>query len=125
MKKDENPLTCQVGGDHYRSMKVQPIEVIQDFNLSFAEGSALKYVSRWRKKGGFQDLEKAVQCLRFEIHKHESNRNLDKLVEFVTQFNELEMIILTLICSHKTKAAIEAITALIQAELNKRMEPHD
>jgi hypothetical protein len=31
--------------------------------LGYLEGTAVKYVSRWRSKGGIQDLEKAVQGL--------------------------------------------------------------
>lgn len=56
-------LNTQVGGDHYRSMRIQPLEYIVMNDLSFAEGSIVKYVSRWRKKGGVQDLKKARQTL--------------------------------------------------------------
>lgn len=49
----------QVGGDHYRKMKIQPIEYILGNGLPFIEGSIIKYVSRWRDKGGIDDLRKA------------------------------------------------------------------
>lgn len=52
-------LDTQVAGDHYKSMKIQPIEFIHANNLPFAEGSIIKYVSRWRNKNGIKDLEKA------------------------------------------------------------------
>lgn len=53
------PLEVQVGGDHYKSMAIQPIEYIHANNIPFAEGSVIKYVSRWRAKNGIKDLEKA------------------------------------------------------------------
>ena len=53
------PLEVQVGGDHYRSMVIQPIEYIHANNIPFAEGNVIKYVSRWRAKNGIKDLEKA------------------------------------------------------------------
>tara|TARA_B100001750_G_C15370467_1_gene527031 strand:+ start:75 stop:299 length:225 start_codon:yes stop_codon:yes gene_type:complete len=49
----------QVGGNHYRDMKIQPIEYITKNGLNYAEGNVVKYVSRWRKKGGIEDLRKA------------------------------------------------------------------
>lgn len=53
------PLDLQVGGDHYKSLTIQPIEYIHANNIPFAEGSVIKYVSRWRAKNGIKDLEKA------------------------------------------------------------------
>jgi hypothetical protein len=55
----------QVGGDHYSSMEFQPIDYILGNQLGFAEGAVIKYVSRWRKKGGVQDLDKAAEFIRF------------------------------------------------------------
>jgi hypothetical protein len=57
-----SPCNCynknQIGGDHY-SQPIQPIEYIQKNNLSFCEGSVVKYISRHRKKNGKEDLLKA------------------------------------------------------------------
>jgi len=48
----------QVGGEHY-AMKIEPIEYIEENNLPFHEANVVKYVSRWRSKNGFEDLQKA------------------------------------------------------------------
>lgn len=53
------PLATQVGGDHYKKLAIQPIEYIHANGIGFAEGSVIKYVTRWRDKGGLRDLEKA------------------------------------------------------------------
>ena len=54
-------LYTQVGGDHYSKRAIQPIEFIAANDLNFMEGSIVKYIVRWRDKGGFQDLEKIKQ----------------------------------------------------------------
>ena len=51
-------LDVQVAGDHYKGKAIQPIEYIHANNLNFSEGSIIKYVTRWREKGGIKDLEK-------------------------------------------------------------------
>ncbi len=52
----------QVGGDHYKAA-YQHWDWVADTELPYLEGCATKYISRWRKKGGKQDLEKAVSYL--------------------------------------------------------------
>ena len=49
----------QVGGDHYRKMKIQPIEFITANNLGFCVGNIIKYVVRYPHKNGKEDLLKA------------------------------------------------------------------
>ena len=60
-------LEKQVSGDHYKSLKIQPIEFIHANGIPFAEGSVIKYVTRWRDKGGVADLEKAKHFLELLI----------------------------------------------------------
>lgn len=52
-------LDVQVSGDHYKSMAIQPVEFIHANNIPYLEGNVIKYVARWRSKGGIADLEKA------------------------------------------------------------------
>lgn len=51
-------LDVQIGGSHYQKAAIQPIEYIHANDLSFIEGSIVKYITRWRNKNGVQDLEK-------------------------------------------------------------------
>jgi hypothetical protein len=60
-------LEKQVSGSHYKSLKIQPIEFIHANGIPFAEGSVIKYVTRWRDKGGIADLEKAKHFLELLI----------------------------------------------------------
>lgn len=57
----------QVAGDHYKNQKIQPIEYIMANQLPFAEGCIVKYVTRWRDKGGIEDLRKIKQYCDFII----------------------------------------------------------
>ena len=49
----------QVGGTHYAAA-YQHWDVIEDWGVGYLEGCATKYLTRWRKKNGLQDLEKAL-----------------------------------------------------------------
>lgn len=52
-------LEKQVGGKHYES-EYQPIQFMADFQLNYIQGNVLKYVTRYKKKNGREDLEKAI-----------------------------------------------------------------
>lgn len=56
-------LQTQVGGQHYKGMRIQPVEYCHANGIPFAEGCVIKYVSRWRDKGGVDDLKKARHFL--------------------------------------------------------------
>ena len=59
----------QIGGEHYKSKGIQPIEYIMANELDFCEGNVIKYVSRWRQKNGLDDLLKAKHYLEFLIER--------------------------------------------------------
>lgn len=52
-------LDTQIGGTHYKGFVIQPVEFIHKNKIGFCEGSSIKYLCRWRDKGGVADLEKA------------------------------------------------------------------
>ena len=84
----------QIGGDHYRS-EYQHWDFVEQAGLGYLEGCATKYVSRWRKKNGLQDLEKADHYLKKLIELYDSiNRGprgmaSEREVERFTQSNHL------------------------------------
>lgn len=51
-------LKTQPGGDHYRKMKIQPIEYIVANGIDFLAGNIIKYASRHSSKGGAADIRK-------------------------------------------------------------------
>lgn len=56
-------LATQIGGGHYKKMKIQVVEFAHANNIGYMEGSAIKYLCRWRDKGGIQDLQKAMHYI--------------------------------------------------------------
>ena len=54
-----HPLLTQVGGDHYKRMKIQPMEFSMANGLDACQHTIIKYVTRFRDKGGVEDLRKA------------------------------------------------------------------
>jgi hypothetical protein len=70
----KTPLQTQVGGQHYKDMAIQPLEYIHKNGIPFLEGNAIKYLSRWRKKGGIQDLEKARHMVDMLIQLERPNQ---------------------------------------------------
>ena len=50
----------QVGGKHYKNFKLQPIEFITANNLNFIQGCVIKYICRFDKKNGNEDLDKVI-----------------------------------------------------------------
>ena len=53
-----SPLNMQVGGEHYKTMAIQPVQFITENNLGFLEGCIVNRISRWRSKDGIKDLHK-------------------------------------------------------------------
>ena len=64
--------SIQHGGNHYKQFKYETWDVIADWGLGYFDGNAVKYLSRWRHKGGVEDLRKA-------------RHYIDKLIEMETQ----------------------------------------
>ena len=60
-------LNRQVDGNHYKDLPIQPAEYIYANAMGYFEGNVVKYVSRWRKKNGIADLEKAKHYIELLI----------------------------------------------------------
>ena len=70
-------LSKQVAGNHYKDLPIQPVQYIYANALGYFEGNVVKYISRWRKKNGIADLEKAKHyielLIELEARKADSN----------------------------------------------------
>jgi hypothetical protein len=67
---------------HYADKKIEVIDYIRDTLTStgftdYCGGNVLKYVSRWRKKGGIEDLKKAQVYLGWMIEGAEKEIDTD------------------------------------------------
>jgi hypothetical protein len=68
-KAGYDSLGKQVGGKHYKSMKIQPAEFINENKLLFAEGNAIKYICRHSTKGKEEDVKKAIHYLEMILER--------------------------------------------------------
>lgn len=62
----------QIGGDHYKGAPVEHWDFVLMHKMPYLEAQIFKYVLRWRKKNGIEDLRKA-------------RHYLDKLIEWEVQ----------------------------------------
>lgn len=78
----------QVGGSHYAGYAIQPLEFCVKNNIPFLEGNVIKYICRWRKKNGIQDLEKAKHYIEMLIELEKANvANTNKQMEDLRNYN--------------------------------------
>jgi len=85
-------LEIQVGGGHYKSLAIQPVRFWQSNLMGASEGSAIKYVTRWRDKGGVEDLRKARHFLDLILDDRLYLRNFKQLRQCVFPTREMEAI---------------------------------
>ena len=65
-----NANSKQVGGEHYRS-RIQHWDYVLANDIPYMEAQIIKYVTRWRKKNGVDDLHKAQHFLE-KLIEHEA-----------------------------------------------------
>ena len=53
-------LETQIGGEHYKGYKIQPIEFFIANGIKAAESYIIKYACRHRDKGGAEDIKKLI-----------------------------------------------------------------
>jgi hypothetical protein len=76
-----NPNEKQIGGDHYQA-EYQHWDFVADNGLGYLEGCATKYLARWPKKNGLQDLQKALHyCEKMRslaaVHRYVARQNVE------------------------------------------------
>ena len=65
-------LDTQVGGNHYQSMKIQPIEYTMANKMNPLQHTVIPPVSRYQAKNGIEDLKKAIHSLELLIQFEEA-----------------------------------------------------
>jgi len=74
LDSSSSPLSEQIGGSHYKTMKIQPIEFIMANDLDFCQGNIVKYTCRYKQKGGVEDLNKVIHYARLLIENIEKEK---------------------------------------------------
>lgn len=107
----------QIGGKHYKR-EYQHWDAVDDLDLHYYLGCATKYVSRWQEKNGLEDLRKSLHYISKAEEKGRYPEELtpdqvNLLGVFCNQLNEVDGIIIKLICSGNYDEATKLINELI------------
>lgn len=73
LKQEAALRNKQVGGTHYNRHTIQPWDIIDEYNLCFYRGNALKYLLRRKGDQGKQDIQKAIHYLEKILDKEFKN----------------------------------------------------
>ena len=86
-------LKTQVGGDHYKKYKKQPLEFAEKLGLTPTIFCAFKYLTRFKDKGKpDEDIGKCLHCIDIFVEIGETKQlqcSDDELFEFLGQFEKL------------------------------------
>lgn len=74
-KLELNELNRQVDGNHYKGFGIEPMEYIIANDLNFLQGNVIKYMARYKLKGGLTDLRKAEHYLAIIIELEEQKNS--------------------------------------------------
>jgi hypothetical protein len=74
----------QIAGTHYSNKAIQPWDFITSNNIGYLEGNVIKYISRWKEKGGVNDLLKAQHYLEKLLELQGIKKDTQSLVDEVS-----------------------------------------
>ena len=85
----QSAMDVQIGGDHYKKLKIQPMEYSMANNLDACQHTAIKYITRFRDKGGVADLEKAKHVIDMLIEFEQKSKSEAALEALARNAQEL------------------------------------
>lgn len=84
----------QIAGTHYQGT-YQHWDFVEDTGIGYLLGCATKYISRWRKKNGTQDLEKALHYLeKYQEKYHYRNTDYQHWDRFIKPMHSVDQAIM-------------------------------
>lgn len=65
--RDQRASDKQISGSHYKKYPIQPYHYCFVNKLNNLQSEAISYITRYKDKGGKQDLEKAIHTIELLI----------------------------------------------------------
>ena len=91
MKPEQpNANERQVGGDHYKGKPFEHWDVVIEHDLDYFQGQVTKYLMRWKKKNGLEDLMKARHYLDKYIEAVEAGKVEDPVQTAMMRGDEIK-----------------------------------
>lgn len=104
----------QVGGSHYKDMKIQPFAFMTSRQYSKTQGDLFQYVLR---KKNNDDLEKAIHVCRLDREARDLDYDIEQFIK-ANEIPEKTAMILRLIDSIGDDSGVD-YTSIIEWELHK------
>lgn len=119
-------IESQIGGEHYKNMKFQPIQLITSLKCSFIQGCIIKYITRYKYKNGVEDIKKCIHYAQLAIELN--NRKycdpdvLFQIKKYINdnQLSMLQQKVLTGAIYNKYKQVIACCNLLLELEYTKK-----
>jgi len=115
----------QIGGTHYQS-KFQHWDFVQLLGLDYLPAQITRYMSRWQKKNGTEDLKKALHYIEklIEVDKRTRRESLVLLDNFIKSnaLSENEALVFNMLVNYKLgdderlRVAEEAVKGVLASE---------
>ncbi len=62
----------QVGGQHYKTLPIQPIDYIRKNGLGWFEGNIVKCITRHKQKGQIEDIKKVIHYAELILEEYDN-----------------------------------------------------
>lgn len=72
---EDSVLDIQIGGEHYKSMQMQPISLITRANCDYIQGRIIELISSYKSKNDKQRIEKCIHYARLAIELQPDEKN--------------------------------------------------
>lgn len=92
-------IETQIGGGHYKNMKMQPVELFALTRCTAFQANIWKYVTRYKHKNGKEDIKKAMHYAQLALELN-CDGNLDAVSKYC---------VATFCCANKLSSAVSAI----------------
>jgi len=100
----ENANERQVAGTHYNSV-FQHWDFVEETGLDYIPAQITRYLARWRKKNGEEDIEKSLHYMDkfIEAETHRASQIIDTLNDFINENNlqEHERIVFNMLVHYR------------------------
>lgn len=85
---------------HYTANGIEPLDYITANSLSFVEGNIIKYVSRYKRKNGLEDLIKARVYLDRLIGDLQASEPREDAIETASEIWRAGACVVPTFCTH-------------------------